>query len=88
MVSVENNDDERRVLFVIYSLLASLLLCFRRETEPHFIDHNFYRGLNKEYWQKQSIPKQRLSLFKVRLICLRHFRGTDLLSRKFYSKKS
>lgn len=34
MVLVENNHDERRVLFVISW----------RETEPHFIDHNFYRG--------------------------------------------
>ena len=79
MVLVENNDDERRVLFVISW----------RETEPRFIDHNFYRGWNKKYWQKQSIPMQRFSPFKVfDWYAYNHFRGTDLLSRKFYSKKS
>ena len=45
--------------------IRDLLRCFWRETEPHFIDHNFYRGLNKKYWQKQSIPMQRFSPFKV-----------------------
>lgn len=45
--------------------IRDLLRCFWRETEPHFIDHNFYRSLNKKYWQKQSIPMQRFSPFKV-----------------------
>lgn len=45
--------------------IRDLLRCFWRETEPYFIDHNFYRGLNKKFWQKQSIPMQRFSPFKV-----------------------
>lgn len=54
MVSVENSDDERRVLFVISSQ-DNLLLCFWRETEPHLLS-----WFTQEILAKSKYPKAKI----------------------------